>query len=318
MGETIRFVATLQGKALVLTGGQLEITKNVTIDGASGTPGGQITIDANQASRVLAISGNQADVKLNHLVITNGRSPGQPGGGILVGKQSSLTIADSVLTLNRAGDENLGASGGGIFAEAGTELMLERTTVISNDAARTYAADHNGYAGGYGGGIAAQGVKLLNIRDSIITNNTGAFGGGVSIDTASVSNIENSEISQNMAFHQLVGGGGGGGGLVVRKSNVNISSCSISKNKSGSVAGGIFSFNGSLPISDSTIAGNNAKNIDLDPPSGFGGAIWSSGAVLILKNSTITGNSSGLGFGRFAEGGGIAATTGHRELHCGG
>ena len=75
--DTIRFSAAVVGQTLVLTGGELTITDDVTIDGNNGGAAAQTTIDANQASRVLSITGGGTEAKLNGLVITNGRSYGE-------------------------------------------------------------------------------------------------------------------------------------------------------------------------------------------------------------------------------------------------
>ena len=72
--DTIRFSATVVGQTLVLTGGELTITDDVTIDGNNGGAAAQTTIDANKASRVLSITGGGTEATLNGLVITNGRS----------------------------------------------------------------------------------------------------------------------------------------------------------------------------------------------------------------------------------------------------
>ena len=102
--DTIRFSATVVGQTLVLTGGELTITDDVTIDGNNGGAAAQTTIDANQASRVLSITGGGTEATLNGLVITNGRSNGEPGGGIFLGSQASLTLTDCVVTDNDTGD----------------------------------------------------------------------------------------------------------------------------------------------------------------------------------------------------------------------
>ena len=80
--DTIRFSAAVVGKTLVLTGGELSITDDVTIDGNNGGAAAQTTIDANQASRVLSITGGGTEATLNGWVITNGHITDDDGGGI--------------------------------------------------------------------------------------------------------------------------------------------------------------------------------------------------------------------------------------------
>ena len=134
--DTIRFTATVVGQTLVLTGGELSITDDLTINGSTGGPANQTTIDANHASRVLSITGAGTDVTLNGLIVTGGVSNFQPGGGIFLGGQASLTLADSVVTDNETGDgsgEYIYADGGGIFADTSARLTLNRSTISNNN-----------------------------------------------------------------------------------------------------------------------------------------------------------------------------------------
>ena len=80
--DTIRFSAAVVGKTLVLTGGRLTINNDITIDGNNGGAAAQTTIDANQASRVLSITGSGTEAMLNGWVITNGHITDDDGGGI--------------------------------------------------------------------------------------------------------------------------------------------------------------------------------------------------------------------------------------------
>ena len=69
----------MQGQTIVLGGSQLTVGSDVTVDGGAG-----VTIDANQASRVLLVQGLGTDVLLRHL--TDHRRPNdgryEGGGGI--------------------------------------------------------------------------------------------------------------------------------------------------------------------------------------------------------------------------------------------
>ena len=74
--DRIEFAPEVQGQTIVLAGGQLTANSDVTIDGGAG-----VTIDANQASRVLLVQGLGTDVVLQHLTITGGRTTGDDDGG---------------------------------------------------------------------------------------------------------------------------------------------------------------------------------------------------------------------------------------------
>ena len=69
--DRIEFAPAVQGQTIVLAGSQLTVNSDVTIDGGAG-----VTIDANQASRVLLVQGLDTDVVLQHLTITGGRTTG--------------------------------------------------------------------------------------------------------------------------------------------------------------------------------------------------------------------------------------------------
>ena len=66
-----RVRARVQGQTIILGGSQLTVNSDVTIDGGTG-----VTIDADQASRVLLVQGFGTDVVMRHLTITGGRTTG--------------------------------------------------------------------------------------------------------------------------------------------------------------------------------------------------------------------------------------------------
>jgi hypothetical protein len=104
--DRIEFAPAVQGQTIVLGGSQLTIRSDVTIDGGTG-----VTIDANQASRVLLVQGLGTEVVVQHLTITGGRTKGdyQGGGGISASDYTTLMLEYLTVTGNSAG-----GSGGGI------------------------------------------------------------------------------------------------------------------------------------------------------------------------------------------------------------
>ena len=107
--DRIEFAPEVQGQTIVLGGSQLTVNSDVTIDGGAG-----VTIDANQASRVLLVQGLDTDVVVRHLTITGGRTTGddEAGGGIRADRYTTLALDHSTVSGNStAGD---GAEGGGI------------------------------------------------------------------------------------------------------------------------------------------------------------------------------------------------------------
>ena len=60
--DTIVFASALEGKTLTLTGGELVLTRDVTIDGDRNNDGKEVTLSGGDASRILHISGSDTDV----------------------------------------------------------------------------------------------------------------------------------------------------------------------------------------------------------------------------------------------------------------
>ena len=145
--DTIRFVATLAGQRLVLTGGQLAISQDVTITGDSGNNGDHVTIDAGGRSRVLSIGGWGVDADLQELVITGGNNSGiYLGQGsrlawpsprsaelasyraavIFVAQGSRLSIADSTISQDSTYGE------GACSCSPGSEVRVVRSKLSEN------------------------------------------------------------------------------------------------------------------------------------------------------------------------------------------
>jgi hypothetical protein len=299
--DTIRFSAAVVGKTLVLTGGELAVTADVTIDGNNGGAAVRTTIDGARASRVLRITGGGTEAKLNGLILTNGRSSDEPGGGILVDSRASLAMTDSTVTRNNtSSDDGNGADGGGIFVASAAQLTLDHAIVSDNMAGRFFHL---------GGGIATYGGDVT-IRNSTITRNISRFGGGLALDRGSTAAIEASIFSYNHASSPY--NDGGGGAVHSESSVVTISHSSIVHNQSRGAGGGLNSVTGHIAISDSTISSNRAIYAG-DDFFNRGGGIWASG-YLVIRNSTVTGNSAGEAATGVSRGGGIHVVLGTFDI----
>ena len=117
--DTIQFANGLQG-TIALTGGQLNITDHLAIDG----PGaGLLAVSGNHQSRVFNISGGAA-VAIDDLTITGGQVVGD-GGGIL-NTASTLTLDRVVLTDNHAvaTTSNTLGRGGAVANMSGATLTV--------------------------------------------------------------------------------------------------------------------------------------------------------------------------------------------------
>src|SRR4051794_23829946 len=82
--DAIRFASPLEGDApLVLTGGQLTVSDDLRIDGDRDHDGIGVTIDGNDASRILRITGGGTDVALIGLTLARGRAGDNESGGAI-------------------------------------------------------------------------------------------------------------------------------------------------------------------------------------------------------------------------------------------
>ena len=315
--DRIEFTAAIQGGTITLTGGQLTVASDVTIDGGSG-----ITIDANQQSRVLAITGGSAadpnEVTLDSLTITGGKLAGSApgsvdvGGGIYASGGTSLALTDSTVSGNSIIGSDQGLAWGGGIGSYGATVTLTNSTVSGNSI--------TGYLG-RGAGIASYAIGgrgAISLTDSTVSGNTadrsfGGYGGGISATTVT---LTDSTVSGNDAG----GGGTQGGGIhavvaIVTGSTIsgndadkgggifasamNVSDTVVSDNNADFGGGGIYS-RGGATVTDTKVSGNVAG-------AGYGGGILAADG-LTVTGSTISGNRAGGGVGGIFTGRDVSLT----------
>ena len=163
-GDTITFSVT---GTITLTSGQLNLTRNVTINGPGAT---LLTISGNNVSRVFNINSG-ITVTISALRIANGNSGTGNGGGIL--NAGSLTLTNSTI------NGNAGANGSGIYNSR--NLTVTGSTLSSNTATTQ------------GGGI--YNAATVSLTNSTLTGNSGADGSAV-YNTSSLT-ITNGTLSNN-------------------------------------------------------------------------------------------------------------------------
>src|SRR5262249_6950119 len=145
-GDTIVFDPSLAGQTITLTGGELVISQDLTING----PGaGLLAVSGKNASPGVHIF--SATVDISGPTIADGLADG-PGGGIF--NDGNLTLTDCVLSGNKA----LGQGGGGAPIPAGTP------------------GGSPGTVNGLGGGVYNTGT--LTVRDSTFSGNEAQGGKG--------------------------------------------------------------------------------------------------------------------------------------------
>jgi len=275
--DTIQFDASLSGQTITLGGTELEITEALTIDARPLTA--NVTIDANEASRIFNITATTGDFTFGGLTLTGGRttanSSAGSGGAIRSLATGELKLDQSTISGNSTAGSN--AHGGGIFAN--DAVTLTQSTVSGNSSAGVNAK---------GGGIWAFGS--LTISQSTVSGNstTGYLGSGGGIWGRDMT-LTQSTVSGNSTEGDSAYGGG------IRAGSLTLTQSTVSGNSATENGGGIRA--SSVTLTQSTVSGNSTTG-----DSTFGGGI-SAGSVT-LTQSTVSGNST---TGDFASGGGISA-----------
>ena len=198
-GDTIVFDASLSGQTIVL-GSQLDIAKNLTIDGSS--LASHVKISGNDAVRVFYI-GSGYNVTLTHLDIISSNVTGQVGGGIY--NAGALTVTNSTVSGNRAD------YGGGIF-NSGT-LTLQDSTLSGNSVTV------------HGGGIYNQFSTVLLTQNTLSGNSAALSGGGIYNEKGTLT-LNNSTLSGNSATSA-------GGGIYNEGGTLTLQNSLIGGNSAG-------------------------------------------------------------------------------------
>ena len=245
-GDTINFDTTAfpngGPNTITLTSGQLSITAPyLTIDAANN---GNVTIDANHASRVMYANAASGSLTLNHLTLRNGKVVDSScfsggGGGICIPMSMNLTVVHSTLSGNSAGS----GVGGGISSGGG--VTLTNSTLSGNSA---------GEGGGILTAVFSGSGHYMVLTNSTLSGNSAASGGGISLHGGGVT-LTNSTLSGNSAT-------GLGGGIYMFTSVATLTSSTLSGNSAGNYGGGIFSTGPSAAtiVNSSIIAGNTQPN----------------------------------------------------------
>ena len=186
-GDTIVFAPALDGQTITLRGSELDIAKNMTIQG----PGaGHLTISGGRG--VTSINGVRvfevefhATVTLSGLTITGGGGTAHSaigyftpydndGGGIL--NLGTLTVSGCTVSGNYVDPNSASSYGGGIY-NAGT-LTVTGSTISGNYA--TYVADValNPAPMNRGGGIYNAAGATLTVSHTTVSGNFAGSGGG--------------------------------------------------------------------------------------------------------------------------------------------
>jgi hypothetical protein len=265
--DMITFAQSILPAHITLTGGELALLHDMTIQGPDLTDPGQVTVDGNDVTRVFRIVGETPmtgdppgpTVTLSGLTVTGGHYfyPGpdpRGGAGIAVDFNSIVNVDHSAVVDNAAfsdfnGGSNPAAVSGGGILNNGT-LNVTDTTVAGNELTSNMI---NGQfftiAAARGAGIATLPARELHVDRSTISGNSATATTPSGPDTATETS---------------------GGGIWVSSSAgpVSVTSSTIANNTLSSGAanqvtetgGGIYSDTSAVSVTSDTITGNDAAS----------------------------------------------------------
>ncbi|MGA2233457.1 MAG: choice-of-anchor Q domain-containing protein, partial [Tepidisphaeraceae bacterium] len=213
--DTITFSPSLSGQTIMLSSGDLELEKSVTIVGLGAN---HLTINGNSASNIFTVdSGVTATIA--GLTLSGGYNMGGNGGAI--DNEGWLNIDACAFTGNIANDG--GKGGGAIYND--DMLVVTDSTFSGNQA-----------VGSVGGG-ALYNDGMASIFDSTLASNTTPDDGGA---------VENSTdslelVNCTLAYNTAVSGNGGG---IANESGASVTlyNTIVAENKGDGVSNDIFGY----------------------------------------------------------------------------
>lgn len=270
------------GKGILVTTGEVVMYAG-TITGCKGLIGAAITVSStgvfvmtggslmhNFATSTVhgggAIYAERANangaggiVNVTNCSIVNNHA--QTYGGAILGY--NVNVTDSEINYNTSG-----LHGGGIAIQGSTgALTISNSTITCNSTA------------GNGGGVYAFNTTVSD--SNISYNSCGSIGGAMNIlEGATEINISNTSFTGNTA--------GTAGGVFYRTGDAVISGCSFDGNTSDINGGGLYTYYGSLQISDTDFL-NNSTN------AWGGGLLNYNSTPCVVSNCKFTNNTGNLG-----------------------
>lgn len=306
---------------ITLSLGELLPTASMIITGmGSGTDEATATIvDGNAASRVFYVSSGStelanmtvangaatadsysnsgggiylgnAKLTLTSVLVTGNTAGTSPpsytygyGGGVYVGANGSLWLADSHVEHNTAT-----YMGGGIYIDYGS-VNLTNSTIGGLVAGEGNSAGTPDYQGGHGGGIASYGTLVAD--NVTIAGNSATYRGGGFWNDGSAT-VTGGTITANSADAQTSDWGYGGG--VFNEWALSMSGTTVSNNIARGVGaqGGGIANEQSASLTDVTVTGNAAYSTQ-NWYYLYGGGI-DNDATLQMSGGSITYNTAGL------------------------
>jgi predicted outer membrane repeat protein len=298
-GDTIQFDPSLANSTITLTSGQIEINKNLTIDGSNSAG---LTISGNNASRIFDLRWTTdfqpTNLTLKNLTIANGQTTGigkaAAGAGIRTDQQTTLTVENVQFNNNKAS----GLGGGAIYSGYRSKLTIIESEFNSNDSSQ--ALDDNSQLSEHGGGaILIWSDSQTTIQGSQFTNNKGINGGAIN-NLLSQLTIEQSTFLNNNSTFGLTANHGYGGAIYTdgaspkdgtTSGTIRISRSLFEGNQGAGQGGAIFLYMyppDNATVEESTILNNTViKNAKGDA---IGGGLRAGNGKLTITKTTLADN----------------------------
>ena len=281
------------------TSGSINIAKWIKLNLNGHTINGDVKVDLSDKKDAPATSQDGETTVDKKVEIVDGTITGATDSGVTIKDAEDTNVLLKDLTI----EDNKGTQGGGVHIENSQNVTIDHCIIRDN---KTTEVSKNGsdVSVGAGGGVFVSDKSHVTITDSQILDNTGTRGGGIYTEHSTVEVVEKSEIKNNIA--------------------TDVPSGASNSNKG--LGGGIYSFDSTLTVTDSTISGNEAKGststiiyndgeLSSSTLGNGGGGICAVGkkSDVTLDKVTVTGNKAtsnvstnlGAGGGIEAQGGSL-------------
>ncbi|MEM7531993.1 MAG: right-handed parallel beta-helix repeat-containing protein [Chloroflexota bacterium] len=208
------------------------------------------------------------------IVIPLATTDGYNGGGFFVTNSGRLNVTNNSVISGNVAHHN----GGGIYANGSSRVTIDNSTLVQNQTSTIFFT-------AMGGGAFITGGSEIRIRNqSIITGNDASYaGGGVALFN-STATIADSQIIRNTAYRSQAYDYGYGGGIYADNGTVQISNSTIAHNVSA-YGGGINVEDGSTATVDNSLIFSNTALLD-----GGGIAAYDNSNLALTGHSTVTAN----------------------------
>lgn len=247
-----------------------------------------------------------SDISDNNAIFPSNSSPTSNAtfqGGGTNARTGVTNITNSTITNNSArgaqNDKiNTTANGGCVF---GNGAIYIAATDISGCAATSYVRTQGGAI------FAASSVSLINstVTNSYGNGTNGSYGGAIRATNAKLSYATVSGNSVSAGPYGFAGNFEGGG-LFVYQGSAQIGNSTIDGNVSVGAGGAMFTIHSNITVDNSTISGNAGYGNGSVPAGSGGIQMAGSGATLHISNSTIAFNKGDAGGDPYL-GGGVRA-----------